>query len=83
MRFYPGWRGVHTRAEAPGAMRNGTRVRKIAKEDGDSHPIGSLATVLGSLHLPERGYGYFVEWDASPRTAVLVVEAQIERINNH
>lgn len=79
-RDYPGWHGAHTRTEAPGALRNGTRVHKIATEDGDTHPVGSKATILGSVHVPERGYAYFVEWDDSPRYAVLVVAGKIRQL---
>jgi hypothetical protein len=78
MRQYPGWTGMHTRDEAPGAMKNGTRVRKVKFEPGDAHPIGSLATVLGSLHHPTLGYAYFVEWDNAPRTATAVVGFKID-----
>jgi hypothetical protein len=70
---------MHTRDEAPGAMKNGTRVRKVVSESGDAHPLGSLATVLGSLHHPTLGYAYFVEWDDRPRTATAVVGAKIDR----
>ena len=77
LRLYPGWIGIHTQDQAAGALSNGTRVRKIKSEPGDTHPIGSLATVLGSLGLPDIGYGYFVEWDVKPRLAVFVIAAKI------
>ncbi len=75
-----GWVGVFTRSRAPGAYPNGSRVEKVATEEGDTHPIGALATVLGSvcdLAQPHLGIGYFVEWDAHPRRAVLVVANKI------
>lgn len=78
LRIYPGWVGMHTRDEAPGGLPNGTRVRKVRVEAGDTHPIGSTATVLGSLHHPKVGGGYFVEWDATPRHAVFVISTKIE-----
>lgn len=74
---YPGWTGGHTREEAPGALPNGTRVRKVETEPEDAHPIGSLATVLGSVYHAVHGFGYFVEWDAKPRFAVLVIARKI------
>lgn len=76
--LYPGWRGIHTRDEAPGAIRNGTRVRKVKTEPSDAHPIGAMATVLGSMTAPRVGMIYFVEWDALPRSAVAVVPWKIE-----
>lgn len=79
--IYPGWAGAHTRDQAPGAIPNGTRVRKLKDDPGDLHPIGSEATVLGSIHHLAVGYGYFVEWDASPRTAVFVVPWKIEPVD--
>lgn len=80
IRVYPGWVGVHTRDEALGALPNGTRVRKTKNEPGDAHPIGSFARILGSIHVPEYGYGYFVEWEDAPRVAVMVVQAKIEKV---
>lgn len=74
---YPGWVGMHTRNQARGAIPNGARVRKISTERGDSHPVGSTATVLGSIFHASVGYGYFVEWDVSPRSAVFVVGEKI------
>lgn len=77
LRLYPGWRGIHTREQAGGAIPNGTRVRKIDGKPGDVHQVGSLATVLGSLHDAKVGYGYFVEWDMQPRAAVFVIAGKI------
>lgn len=83
IRSYPGWIGQHTRDEAPGALPNGSRVRKI-KEDpgGDSTPIGTLGTVLGSLWEVSVGYAYFVEWDGRPRLARLVVGWKIADVRS-
>ena len=80
LRTYPGWIGLHTRDQAPNAMANGSRVVKIKTEPGDSHPVGSSATVLGSLYAPDVGFGYFVEWDARPRYAVFASAAKIESV---
>jgi hypothetical protein len=79
---YPGWIGLHTRGEAPGAYPNGTRVVKIFDEEADTHRIGAKATVLGSIRAPaelreKSPYFYFVEWDAHPRFAVGVVSRKI------
>lgn len=74
---YPGWVGLHTRSQARGAIPNGVRVRKISIERGDSHPVGSTATVLGSIFYPQIGYCYFVEWDAEPKAAVFVVGEKV------
>lgn len=76
-REYPGYIGVHSREQAPGAMPNGTRVIKVAGEPSDTHPIGARATVLGSVSTPAN-LAYFVEWDASPRHAVLVIAWKIQ-----
>lgn len=78
VRDYPGWVGMHTRDRAPGHLPNGTRVRKVMTEPGDTHPVGSMATILGSMHHPMVGGGYFVEWDATPRHAVFVISSKIE-----
>jgi hypothetical protein len=82
IRDYPGWIGGHSREQVPGAIPNGTRVRKVKTEPVDTHPIGAEATVLGSIAIehPELGVAYFVEWDAKPKVAVLVVSWKIAPI---
>lgn len=81
--FHPGWAGMHTRSEAPGAFPNGSRVVKTLDEPGDTHLVGSLATVLGSIRAPSAElrlispYFYFVEWDAHPRIAVGIASIKI------
>jgi hypothetical protein len=64
-----------TNNQAPGAMRNGTRVKKVGTDDpNDGHKDGDRATVLGSigpfqvksLNGGEKAWGYFVEWDDMP-----------------
>lgn len=78
--------GFHVTTQAPGApIANGTRVRKVRTEPGDANPIGTEATVLGSLGpMPADAgehagtYGYFVEWDTMPGTAVFVIGEKIE-----
>lgn len=44
-----GWVGVFTRRQSAGAIPNGTRIVKAEAEEGDSQPVGTLGTVLGSL----------------------------------
>lgn len=73
----PGWLGGFTTMEAPGAYRNGTRIVKATSEDHDCHPNGSLGTVLGSVLHPDLGIAYFIEWDARPKCAVLVIAFKI------
>jgi hypothetical protein len=64
-----------------GAYKPGTRVRKVVTEPGDTHPVGSLATVLSAVGHPELGIAYFVEWDAHPKLAVLVVAPKIAAVS--
>jgi len=75
-------RGIEfTTDQASGAWPNETRVRKAIYRAGDAHPIGSLATVIGSLGphptrlavgpFPEGDvFGYFVFWDDPPGDTV-------------
>jgi hypothetical protein len=69
----PGWLGGFTTMVAPGAYPNGTRIMKATSEDHDCHPNGSPGTVLGSILHPKEGIAYFIEWDARPKCAVLVI----------
>ncbi len=78
---HPGWHGVFTRGEVPGAMRNGTRCEKINAVPGDSHPDGARATVLGSFGHPEVGTAYFVEFDSHPRHAVMAVAERLRPLD--
>lgn len=80
IKAHPGWHGSFTRNQAPGAYPNGTRIVKVETEHGDTNPVGAMGTVLGSLQhprYPEMGIGYFIEWDRTPRCAVLVVAWKI------
>jgi hypothetical protein len=78
----PDIEGFFTRDQAPGAIENGSRVVKVAATDGDAHPIGAEATVLGSVGpLPWQGasvFGYFVLWDAHPHHAVFCVGSKLD-----
>lgn len=68
----PGWLGVFTRQQAPGAIQNGTTIVKSAMGPGDGTPIGTRGTVLGSFSMEPfmPGFFYFVEWENKPRVAV-------------
>lgn len=81
LREWPGYTGMFTRNEAPGAMPNGTRVAKTRSEHGDSHPDGSLGTVLGSFREPAvyPDTFYFVEWDAGRGFAVGTLALKLRR----
>lgn len=86
-REYPGYKGIHTREQAEGAIKNKSRILKAFSEKGDSHPVGSLGTVLGSFKVTpdvaeEFGapYFYFVEWDSTPGLAVGVVGTKIAEV---
>jgi len=69
---------LFTRYQAEGAIPNGARVRKSRCEPGDSHAVGDLATVIGSIGPLEGEFGYFVLWDdfAAP---VFVAGRKLER----
>lgn len=77
IRIYPGYIGAFTTQTVPGAMSNGTRVTKTASEAGDGAPDGTGGVVLGSVEHPDRGIGYFIEWDSTPKVAVLVVALKV------
>lgn len=78
IREEPGWTGPFSRKQFPGAIPNGSRIRKVSGEPGDAHTLGARGTVLGSIQpLPHLPYFYFVEWDDSPRIACGVLGAKI------
>ncbi len=83
--FHPGWTGMFTNAEAPGAYPNGTRIKKTMVETGDAHGMGALGTVIGSIKSPRyvpKKFGphlYFVEWDDALMVAVGVSGLKIGR----
>jgi hypothetical protein len=85
LQVYPGYVGLHTREQAPGAIANGTRVIKTKTEPGDGHPVGAQATVLGSIRSPPdlqhvAPYFYFVEWDADPKIVVGVISTKVAEL---
>jgi hypothetical protein len=70
----------HT-GQAEGALPNGTRVRKINSKPDDTHRDGALATILGSLAVPESSHiGYFVEWDDLPGVPVAIADFRVEEV---
>jgi hypothetical protein len=85
LRLYPGYEGVHTRDQAAGALPNESRVVKIYAERGSVRPVGSLATIIGSIEADLEDtvkygvrYLYFVEWDDLPGVVVAVADIRIE-----
>jgi hypothetical protein len=77
VRPHVGWQGQFTTQQQPGAIPNGTRIRKRSGSPGDQARVGSVGHVLGSLRAPSLGLGYFVEWDHFPRTAVFIMGSNI------
>lgn len=70
--------GYHTTAEAPGAWRNGTRIRKCIWNAGDTHPFDAEGAILGSLGPIDDRYAYFVEWDTTRGIAFAIPSDRIE-----
>jgi hypothetical protein len=77
-REHPGWIGLFTTYRYPGALANGTRIRKSLNLPGDAHKVGDQGRVLGSMGHPRVGFGYFVEWDDRPMHAVFVEARKVE-----
>lgn len=69
---------VEVTSEAPGAWKNGTRVRKRVFEPGDFHLVGAMATVKGSLGPIDGEFGYFVRWDDAGDVPVFVRGRKLE-----
>lgn len=90
VREWPGYHGMFTRAQAPGAIPNETPIKKVWSEPGDLEPVGKSGKVLGSLAVPpgfEPPAGaptgvlfvYWVEWDSLPKHAVFIIDKKIGR----
>lgn len=67
---------------SPGAIPNGTRVKKIVYERDDAHEPGMTGIIIGSLPgslVPEVkiDFFYFVEWDDRPMIPVGVQDYKI------
>lgn len=83
VRHEKGWVGAFTREQAPDALfANGARIKKAKGERKDITKLGTTGTVLGSLHAPGVGFGYFVEWDNRKRYAVFVVGWKVARASH-
>ncbi len=83
LRLEPGWFGAFTREEAPGALKNGTRIVKVWCEAGDATRLGIQGTVLGSIIHPSIDSGnpmYFIEWDNRLRCAVGTITKKIAAV---
>lgn len=78
VRAHVGWQGQFTTEQQPGAIPNGTRIRKKRGDPGDQARVGSVGHVLGSLANPNVGIGYFIEWDHWPKCAVFIMGTKIE-----
>lgn len=80
IREHEGYHGEFTTDRSEGAWANGTRIVKSKSEPGDATPNGTMGTVLGSIHHPEVGTAYFIEWDDRPKHAVLVCDFKISEV---
>lgn len=74
-----------TQKEAPGALRNGTRVEKTEYEPNDAHQIGAKAIVLGSLgpiafEGNPKVWGYFVQWDDLPGVPCFITSTRVREV---
>ena len=72
-----GYWGIFTRNEYPGALKNGTRIRKTNSEPNDHRNDGDAGTVIGSIGAPEVGVMYFIEWDQTPRVIIGVTAQKV------
>lgn len=76
---HEGYFGVFTRNQYPGALPNGSRVRKLNSERGDHTTDGVSGTIMGSIGHPELpNIMYFVEWDNRPRTVIGCMDSKLE-----
>jgi hypothetical protein len=67
---------VHMQAE--GALKNGTRIRKINSNFAEDHPNGSPGVIVGSIGPGvNQMYGYFVIWDDNPEQIVFMTSTKI------
>lgn len=80
--------------QAPGAILNGHRIRKIGSEPKDRTPNGTAGTVLGSIggtavfdSIVINGiaidYGYIVKWDNDENAeGVFIVNFKVEELES-
>lgn len=71
---------AYTTDQAPGALRNGTIVEKVATEPGDFHKDGDWAVIIGSLPAVDGERGYFVEWYDTPDVPQFVKSTRIRMV---
>lgn len=87
-RSEPGWLGAFSRAQALGALRNGSRVVKTKGEPNDGTPDGTPGIILGSGEITHQelpggsGLMYWVEWANRPRVAVGVMAWKLRLAND-
>jgi hypothetical protein len=74
-----GYTGWFCTANAPNAIRAGTKIKKVRQEEGDTHPLGATGTVLGSISPNDLGIMYFIEWDDKPRHAIATIAWKVAR----
>lgn len=80
---HEGYFGVFTRNQYPGALPNGSRVRKFNSERGDNTRDGVPGTIMGSIGHPELpGIMYFVEWDNRPGVVIGCMDTKLEPDND-
>lgn len=71
---------------APGALPNGTRVKKINSQPPDATQDGMLGTIEGSIgpvvvEGPFKDqYGYFVRWDHRKDLQVFITSTRVEEV---
>jgi hypothetical protein len=75
---HKGWHGVFTTKQSRFALfKNRSRVMKrVVDGGGDLHGVGATGRVLGSICHAGK-VGYFIEWDASPKTATFCIEEKL------
>jgi hypothetical protein len=72
---------VFVEGQADGAIPNGSRIRKCAGDEGDTHRIGAEGTVRSSIDATIDGeyvVAYFIEWDDHPGIPVVTIGWKIE-----
>lgn len=73
--------------EADNAIPNGTRIKKVVFEEGDSTPLGDEGVVFSSVatpkemkeEFPDVDFMYWVIWDTMPQVPVAVSSYKIGR----
>lgn len=56
----------------------GSSVKKVLEEEGDSHSLGSIGVVKGSLYHPEIGSIYLIQYN-NEKDPHLTIEAKLEQ----